>query len=100
MLTINHADLLNLVVDAFGVILLIFFSAIGWFAVRLIRQIDAAPNKLLEKINGFEEKIITRMDSLMLTMQTIERDLRGDLSKIDRRVTHIEARSDIPIKED
>jgi hypothetical protein len=58
-----------------GTLALLFAALIGWIGVRLHNKVDTIDTKMAEAIE---------------IMRAIERDLRGDFSKLDRRVTRIE----------
>jgi hypothetical protein len=72
--------LLPYAIGAVGALLGVLAAVLGWVGT----QINA-------RLGGLTEE----MKATNSTLTKIERDLRGELSRLDRRVTRVEARCDL-----
>jgi hypothetical protein len=79
-------------------------SALLPYAVAIIGGLFASLVAIVgwvgSQINIQLRDMAGRVDSISKTLSNIERDLRGDLSDLDRRVTRIEARCEAQHEED
>lgn len=76
----NAETLLPYAIGAVGALLAVLAAVLGWVGTQI------------------NDRLSNLADEMKLTNQTltkIERDLRGELSRLDRRVTRVEARCDI-----
>jgi len=72
---LTHSMFNTYLIGIIGTLALLFTAIIGWIGVRLHNKVDTIDTKMAEAIE---------------IMRAIERELRGDFSKLDRRVTRIE----------
>lgn len=61
-------EIVNVLVTVIGGLLVVLISVIGWIGNR----------------------IHNRLDSISLSLSSIEKDLRGELTHLDRRISKIE----------
>lgn len=71
----------QIVLAALGGSLSVLIIILGWIGANVHRKLDDL-NK------GLEEKL----GSMASTLRGIEKDLRGELSNLDRRISHVEGR--------
>jgi phage-related protein len=69
----NELNLLGILMTAIGGLVATLTIVIGWIGSR----------------------VHSRLDSIAKSLQSIERDLRGDLSNLDRRLVAIETRHEL-----
>jgi hypothetical protein len=66
-----------------SIVMGILIMVLGWIGSRVHTKLD-----------DLAARMEVRLDGLNRTLNSIERDLRGDLVSLDRRVTRVEARCD------
>lgn len=61
-----------------------------WVGQRLQSKVDELPGVIERKLDDLHRQVMADTRSLGDTLAKIERDLRGELTYLDRRVTRIE----------
>lgn len=87
----EHADdiirLLLWMVSGTGAALL---ALVSWIGLRLHRQVDELPDLVTRKLDGLHTEMVGDTRRLTQAVADIERDLRGDLCRLDRRLRRVE----------
>jgi hypothetical protein len=68
---------------------------IGGLLGLLILLLGWIGSKLHQRLEIINDTLETRLDSIYSSLNMIERDLRGELVTLDRRITRVEARFSI-----
>lgn len=76
----TDAILLPYAFTVIGALLALLCSVLGWVGLSMNRRLH---------------ELTKEVASTNITLNKIERDLRGELSRLDRRVTRVEARCDL-----
>lgn len=70
-------------------------SLLIWIWKRVQTKVDALPSSIAEKVQTVHAEIVTEMKEMNATQAALERDLRGQFAKLDRRVIRLEVIQDI-----
>ena len=61
-----------------------------WIGKRVMEKVDMLPNVVEAKLEQLHSRVLGDTAKMQDTLNKIERDLRGELAYLDRRVTRIE----------
>ena len=66
-----------------------------WTWKRVQNKVDGLPDQISEKVRVVHSEIVAEMKAMNTTQAALERDLRSQFSKLDRRVIRLEVLQDI-----
>lgn len=66
-----------------SLVVAVLIAVLGWIGSRVHSKLDQ-----------LSDRMEARLSDLNKTLGAIEKDLRGELTRLDRRVTRVEARCD------
>jgi hypothetical protein len=66
-----------------------------WTWKRVQTRVDGLPDQISEKVRLVHTEIVAEMKTMNATQAALERDLRGQFAKLDRRVIRLEVMQDI-----
>jgi cell division protein FtsB len=66
-----------------------------WIGKRLQAKVDALPDQVSVQVSKVHDAIVKEMADMNRTHASLERDVREQFSKLDRRVTKLEVMCDM-----
>jgi len=73
-------------------------SLLIWTWQRVQTKVDNLPDQISKKVYTVHAEIVKEMRELNVTQAALERDLRGQFAKLDRRVIRLEVLQDVHYK--
>ena len=69
-------------------------NLVQWLGIGLVAAAGFILQSLIKKLDQLNDTVYTGLSGLTKTMNAIERDMRGNMAGLDRRVTRLETRCD------
>jgi hypothetical protein len=70
-------------------------AMLAWTWKRVQNKVDVLPQEIALKVQTVHEEIVAEMKEMNATQAALERDLRSQFTKLDRRVIRLEVLQDV-----
>lgn len=71
-----------------------------WTWKRVQDKVDGLPEQISEKVQSVHSDIVKELKEMNATQSALERDLRSQFTKLDRRVIRLEVLQGVQIKQE
>lgn len=67
-------------------------TLLGWVGKNINEKVEAIPIEVAKKVDGVHSELLAKVESIRTEQHGMAKDLRAELTSLDRRVLKIEMR--------